>query len=210
MQAHNNSADKMDPPGLHATDETESTKLQGGIARKSNDRDDGTSWDANELQDDGNNGSVGMQGMCRLSNGEMMAKCVLCPRPSSDAISAVEQHLEYARVQAKHILVKRSDFRAGKREKLREHLKCLNEIYQRKGTSETFIYLFKKTYAIAQKDHFLPREDGERRSHCIHQIWQNLVKSFEKQDYCHFTWFMYMFMKFMLEEEEVSGRKEDA
>lgn len=208
MVTHNMIANKMDPPGLYMVDGTGRRKLQGGNACIDNSHDGGTSEDEVPQGDD--HESVGMHGKSRLSRGDMMARCVLCPRPSSEAIIAVEQHLEFAEVQVKQTLARRSDFRDGKREKLREYLKCLDGIYQHRGTSDTFIHLFKEMYAVAQKEHFLPREDGERRVHCIHQIWQNVKKSFEKHDYSHFTWFMYMFMKFMLEQEEASGGKKDA
>lgn len=84
--------------------------------------------------------------------------------------------------------------------KIDEYLKCLEGIHTTHGMTDQFIHVFNELYEEALTDGIMPCEEGKWKKIRVSQVLHNLRRARKNNDKSHFTWFMYMLMRFTLGE----------
>ena len=87
------------------------------------------------------------------------------------------------------------------KESVEECIKCLTKMHKENGMTEEFVHLFEEIYVAELKKGTLPREEGEWQDVRIGQVLHNLGQACRNNDRSHFSWFMYMMMRFVLKEK---------
>ena len=87
------------------------------------------------------------------------------------------------------------------KEAVESYLRCLDEIHRKHGMTELFILLFEELYEMEIEEGTLPQEKGKWQEVRVTQVLRNLQQACRNEDRAHFCWFMYMMMRFTLEEK---------